>query len=198
MTDPVKTETVKTDRAPDRADRATAASDRVPAPAAPALPLSARELTRAEQREKKAAEEEERLRQQALQTVHDAPEEEPANPPEQPAMVPARQIPGDVAAAPRRPLTAATDGPKPTPLRVRATKLGYYDDKLRRVGDVFDISGPDAFSRHWMERVSNKAAAHTSTRAPELDRKAAVQAPLGGEQRLREEEATGNRDVLDQ
>lgn len=192
MTDPVKTETVKTDRAP-ATDRAVATT-RDPAP----LPLSRAELTRAEQREQRAAQEEERLRQQALQTVHPAPEEEPQNPPEQPAMVPARQIPGDVAAAPRRPLdTADANRTKPQRLRVRATKLGYYDDKLQRVGDVFDIAGPDHFSRHWMERVSDKAAAHTSTRAPELTRQTAQRA--ADEQRRRDEEAaTGDRDVLEQ
>lgn len=54
-------------------------------------------------------------------------------------------------------------------LKVRAIKDGYYDDKLRRVGDVFTIVGelptpeqiekgrdpklPMMFSKIWMERV---------------------------------------------
>lgn len=195
MTDSAKTETVKTDRDKPASDRATTGSDRVPPN--PALPLTGRDLTRAEQRERKAAEDEERLRQQALQTVHPAPEEEPQNPPEQPAMVPARQIPGDVAAAPRRPLdTADANRPPAQRLRVRATKLGYYDDKLQRVGDVFDIAGPDAFSRHWMERVSDRVPAHTTTKPPDLQRKPAQSA--ADQQRQRDEEATGDRDVLDQ
>lgn len=194
MTESAKTETVKTDRDKTASDRATTGSDRVPPN--PALPLTGRDLTRAEQRENKAAQEEERLRQKALNTVHEAPPDEPENPPVQPAMVPARQIPGDVAAAPRRPLdTADANRPPAQRLRVRATKIGYYDDKLQRVGDVFDIAGPDAFSRHWMERVAERTPKRTTTKAPELQPKAAAHAPIGGPPQ-REEDATGDREVL--
>src|SRR5436190_19944068 len=41
----------------------------------------------------------------------------------------------------------------PHPMRVRATQLGYYGDKLQRVGDVFTIAGRHLFSAKWMEQV---------------------------------------------
>lgn len=82
----------------------------------------------------------------------------------EPSAVPARAA----QSAPPRRATAA-------PMKVRATKDGYYDDKYRRVGDVFTIDGtpradmqaqadeakateedtakPAAFSDKWMEPV---------------------------------------------
>lgn len=41
----------------------------------------------------------------------------------------------------------------PATFRVRATRLGWYDSVLRSPGEVFDISGPEAFSEAWMEKV---------------------------------------------
>jgi len=37
--------------------------------------------------------------------------------------------------------------------KVRALRLGYYDLKRRRIGDVFRISDPAHFSERWMTRV---------------------------------------------
>lgn len=44
----------------------------------------------------------------------------------------------------------ATQLPAQGPIRVRATRMGFYDHARRRVDDVFDISGPEAFSERWM------------------------------------------------
>ena len=48
----------------------------------------------------------------------------------------------------------------PTRFKVRATRLGYFDDKRRRVGDVFWVSAKQTetgkyveFAPSWMERV---------------------------------------------
>ena len=38
-------------------------------------------------------------------------------------------------------------------MRVKAIKLGFYGYERRRPGDVFEISGEEAFSEKWMERV---------------------------------------------
>lgn len=47
-------------------------------------------------------------------------------------------------------------------IRVRATRLGYYGEERKRIGDVFDITSPKHFSETWMERVDGKTRAHTS------------------------------------
>jgi hypothetical protein len=41
-------------------------------------------------------------------------------------------------------------------IRVRATRLGYYGDERKRVGEVFDIASGKHFSATWMERVDGK------------------------------------------
>jgi hypothetical protein len=59
-----------------------------------------------------------------------------------------------VAAAPATAKAAAI-----TPegkVRVRATRLGYYGEERKRVGEVFDISHAKHFSATWMERVDGK------------------------------------------
>lgn len=38
-------------------------------------------------------------------------------------------------------------------MKVRARKTGYYDDALRRVGDVFTLLDPTHFSARWMTTV---------------------------------------------
>lgn len=78
---------------------------------------------------------------------------QPPNPPPQPAMVPAKQIPGATGSA------LPADGSEPTrreaknAIRVQAIDIGYYDDIIRRVGDVFDIYSEKEFSKRWMVRV---------------------------------------------
>ncbi len=70
------------------------------------------------------------------------------NPPAQPPMVPARQVYGAtgdyVPGPPRAPFTPTAG------IRVVATRLGYYGDKLQRVGDVFTIQSEKEFSDKWM------------------------------------------------
>lgn len=44
-------------------------------------------------------------------------------------------------------------------MKVRATKLGYYDHRRRREGDVFEIHSEKAFSKLWMEKVGAPAQA---------------------------------------
>lgn len=42
--------------------------------------------------------------------------------------------------------------PEQKPFTVRATQLGYYG-QLREEGDTFEISGEEAFSDQWMQKV---------------------------------------------
>lgn len=80
------------------------------------------------------------------------------NPPEQPKMIPAKQIHSEVVQAFDPEEFTANRTPRKG-IRVQAKALGYYDDKLRRVGDVFDIDAAEtngkitAFSSKWMRRV---------------------------------------------
>ena len=68
-------------------------------------------------------------------------------------------------------------------IKVRATKMGYYDDKRRRTGDVFLIRAPYAgeddagipitineFSKKWMERVAGDTPERITTGNEELRR----------------------------
>jgi hypothetical protein len=38
-------------------------------------------------------------------------------------------------------------------MKVKATREGYYDLKRRKVGSVFILHDPKAFSENWMERL---------------------------------------------
>jgi hypothetical protein len=42
---------------------------------------------------------------------------------------------------------------KAAPIRVRATKYGFYGDYAREVGKVFTLTDPKHFSAKWMEKV---------------------------------------------
>lgn len=53
-------------------------------------------------------------------------------------------------------------------IKVRATQIGYYEHKLRRVDDVFVIENEDAFSDRWMERVDKNTPERVSPTSPEL------------------------------
>lgn len=76
------------------------------------------------------------------------------NPPEQPKMIPAKQVEGvTMAAVDPDDLPANRRNPHNV-IRVQAKAIGYYDDVIRRVGDVFDIADERAFSDKWMRRVS--------------------------------------------
>ena len=41
-------------------------------------------------------------------------------------------------------------------MKVRATKLGFYDQKRRKEGDVFILHDPKLFSENWMEAIDGK------------------------------------------
>jgi hypothetical protein len=49
------------------------------------------------------------------------------------------------------------------PLRVRATRMGYYGDVRRRTGDVFTISHSSLFSKKWMETVAGSTPEKVTT-----------------------------------
>jgi hypothetical protein len=56
------------------------------------------------------------------------------------------------------------------PIKVRATKLGYYDNQRRRIGDVFIIRTPKDFSKAWMETTDARVREHTTGPQAALNR----------------------------
>ena len=52
-------------------------------------------------------------------------------------------------------------------MRVRATRLGFYDLKRRQVGEEFVLHDPKLFSEKWMEPVDGKAPAKKKVKKPE-------------------------------
>lgn len=73
---------------------------------------------------------------------------------------------------PRAASAAPEAKPKARPVKVRATRVGYYGDQRRRIGDVFTIPSLEKphFSSKWMELVDDKTPEHT-TSAPEALKK---------------------------
>lgn len=69
------------------------------------------------------------------------------------AKTPPKEIPGKAATAPKA---------KPDPLKVRATRMGYYDHARRREGDVFVVEAGD-FRPTWMEKVDGETPTQTTT-----------------------------------
>lgn len=68
-----------------------------------------------------------------------------------------------------------------TPIKVRATRLGYYNDERKRVGDVFTISSArhtsgkrvgelKEFSHAWMEHVDPNVPERTTGPQQALNR----------------------------
>lgn len=43
-------------------------------------------------------------------------------------------------------------------MKVKATRLGYYNHRRRREGDVFELMDDKAFSKRWMERLDGPTA----------------------------------------
>jgi|6_EtaG_2_1085325.scaffolds.fasta_scaffold02539_9 hypothetical protein len=41
-------------------------------------------------------------------------------------------------------------------IKVQATKLGFYGNRRRRIGDTFKIANEQAFSKTWMNRLDEK------------------------------------------
>jgi hypothetical protein len=83
-----------------------------------------------------------------------------------PAAVDARMNPAGVAPADAR--VGQGQARMPTPpvpggIKVRATKVCYYDDKRRRVDDVFTIKAESEFSSNYMERVDPRTPERITT-----------------------------------
>jgi hypothetical protein len=69
--------------------------------------------------------------------------------------------------APRDPEDAAPAARARAPLRVRATRDGYYGEKYRRTGDVFTLERGDPLGR-WMEEVDPDTPEHTTSHGQAL------------------------------
>lgn len=41
-------------------------------------------------------------------------------------------------------------------MKVRAIRLGYYNHRRRREGDIFELLDDKAFSEKWMEKLDGK------------------------------------------
>jgi hypothetical protein len=89
-----------------------------------------------------------------------APKPKPAKPTAAPASTRAGQ---GQAKPPAPPPTVAAGG-----IKVRATKVCYYDDKRRRIGDVFTIANETEFSSRYMERVHPRTPERITTGAQVL------------------------------
>jgi hypothetical protein len=68
-----------------------------------------------------------------------------------------------------KPATPPPAEERATPIRVRATKLCYYGEKRRRVGDVFTIRSEAEFSSTGMERVPDETPERLTTGQDELE-----------------------------
>jgi hypothetical protein len=75
-------------------------------------------------------------------------------------------------------------------MKVKALKLGYYDNKRRREGQVFDIKNEKEFSEKWMEYVEKDEKPSVKVEKPR-EAKALSQAmgKVGAT-------PTGNQDVI--
>lgn len=70
----------------------------------------------------------------------------------------------------KNPAPAATEPKAKTKrVKVRATRLGYYDHGRRREGDVFVIDDKD-FSTTWMERVADSTPEQVSGAQDAIDK----------------------------
>jgi hypothetical protein len=101
------------------------------------------------------------------------------------------------SAAPSRPAAPLR---KSTRIRVRAIRLGYYDEIRRREGDVFTIANEQAFSETWMQRVDPHTPERVTTGAQALrkfhDEEMRAKAPGGMLTDAEEPTATGDLDPL--
>lgn len=55
-------------------------------------------------------------------------------------------------------------------IRVRATRLGYYGEERKRIGDVFTIRGPKEFSDVWMQTVDGSTPERVTSSQEALNR----------------------------
>lgn len=56
-------------------------------------------------------------------------------------------------------------------MKVRATRLGYYDLRRRKIGEVFDIKSEKQFSENWMEKVESKGGKSESKEPKETKKR---------------------------
>jgi hypothetical protein len=80
-----------------------------------------------------------------------------------------------------------------TGLRVRARKLGVYQELRRRPGDVFDLSRASHFSPTWMERVPPTTPEKVTTSPDALTAACDALRPFSVTRRPRPAEETGGR-----
>ena len=52
-------------------------------------------------------------------------------------------------------------------MKVKATMLGYYNNKRMREGTVFNLSSEKHFSKSWMTKVEAKGKGHKQKAAKE-------------------------------
>lgn len=64
------------------------------------------------------------------------------------------------------------------PVRVQATKLGYYAEARRREGDVFVLDRPEHFTRRWMRMVPADTPLRSTTAQQAIDSAHDKQTPL--------------------
>jgi len=131
----------------------------------------------------KAREAEEKDRQRAAHTTTQ-PIPQAENPPRQPEMIPAKQVHAQTVGGP--PAVDPDELGQPRRdrskrIRVQATALGYYDDVLRRVDDVFDIFDEKEFSKKWMRRVPTTTPTVVTGSNVALRKGAAANEPTEGD-----------------
>lgn len=97
------------------------------------------------------------------------------------------------APKPPTPNRLATHGTSPR--KVRAIRMGYYNEIRRRDGDVFVLQHPAReFSTQWMEYVDARTPERVTTGSQELKKK--HDEILGGKVAEREPDNTGDEHVL--
>ena len=87
-----------------------------------------------------------------------------------PARTPRPPGRGAQAAPGPAPTAAPPAGRVPRPVKVRATRLGYYGERRRRPGDVFLVTDEAHVSTRWMVRVP-AATPESVTTVPEALRR---------------------------
>ena len=83
------------------------------------------------------------------------------------------------------------DVPAGVPVRVRATRMGYYDHERRREGDVFTCADKDALGE-WMEVVPKDTPGRSTTGKDDLRKKHDEAVALASPPTL----VTGDQDVM--
>ena len=64
-------------------------------------------------------------------------------------------------------------------MRVQARRRGFYENLLRRAGDVITLARPEHFSPRWMIAVSNDTPESRTSAQAALTRESETRSPLG-------------------